>query len=256
MPLTRVNCGEMLISFTGGDAMTERNRKRMSLLDEVLDHRIALYALAAGAALAAVPLAQARVIFTPKDVITKFNSHDYNIDLNHDGMADLYLVSITEGCGSETDFCFQFLDAYPLGTSTGFVAITSGVDPSALQTGAIIGSQDAFTQNKTLVFSSGSGNYGGNFRGVSDRFLGVRFLISGQVHYGWVAFRRVSGNVARLGGWAYETEPNKAIVAGNRGESEDSAEMRAAQPTGLELLAMGYTAIAERQRRIIAPAQS
>jgi len=236
--------------------MVQVNRKGMGLLDEVLDHRIALYALAAGAALAAVTPAQAKVIFTPRDVVTKHGYYDYNIDLNHDGVADLYLEPITEGCGSETRFCFQFLDAYPLGASTGFVAATSGDDASALQTGAIIGSQDAFTQNKTLVFSSGSGNYGGNFRGVRDRFLGVRFLISDQVHYGWVAFRHVDGNVGFLSGWAYETEPNKAIIAGDRGVCVESAEIKAAQPTGLELLAMGHVAVAERQRRIAAQAQS
>jgi len=45
--------------------MPGRNRNAMSLLDEVLERRMLLYVLAAGATLAGVPSAQAKVVFTP-----------------------------------------------------------------------------------------------------------------------------------------------------------------------------------------------
>jgi hypothetical protein len=79
-------------------------------------------------------------------------------------------------------------------------------------------------------------------------------MINGEVHYGWVGFRSVSVVNSRLtavlGGWAYETEPNKPIVAGDEGEGMESNTMSSLRPTSLQLLAMGHTGIADRQRRI------
>ena len=51
-----------------------------------------------------------------------------------------------------------------------------------------------------------------------DRFLGVKFAIHGETHYGWI---RVTLNVAKVNGvsgtitaYAYETVANKKIKAG------------------------------------------
>jgi hypothetical protein len=70
-------------------------------------------------------------------------------------------------------------------------------------------------------------NYGRRFGGpwgnVADKFLGLRFGINGEPHYGWarltVDVRREGFPTirARLTGYAYETEPNKTILAGDQG---------------------------------------
>jgi hypothetical protein len=63
-------------------------------------------------------------------------------------------------------------------------------------------------------------NTGGQWLYTQHRYLGLQFMISGQVHYGWarVAVTRAPGStrpiVATLTGYAYETIPNKPIITG------------------------------------------
>jgi hypothetical protein len=88
----------------------------------------------------------------------------------------------------------------------------------------------------------------GDFAFVTDRFLGARFLFKGETHYSWIQFRSVGCLSAELGGWAYETVPNRPIRAGDRGQ-EDSATLCLAEPTSLELLAVGSVAMTDWRRR-------
>jgi hypothetical protein len=53
-------------------------------------------------------------------------------------------------------------------------------------------------------------------KGVKNRYLGFKFQINGRIHFGWsrlnVSFDR--GFTALLTGYAYETIPDKSIIAG------------------------------------------
>src|SRR6202044_3187819 len=64
---------------------------------------------------------------------------------------------------------------------------------------------------------SGSSNYG-QWSYTRHRYLGLKFIVSGQVHYGWarvaVTLDQNKEIVATLTGYAYETIPNKPIIAG------------------------------------------
>jgi hypothetical protein len=55
-----------------------------------------------------------------------------------------------------------------------------------------------------------------NGKGVKNHYLGLRFAINGKVHYGWARLTvSVSNGIyATLTGYAYETIPNKSIIAG------------------------------------------
>ena len=76
-------------------------------------------------------------------------------------------------------------------------------------------------------------------------------MIDGEIHYGWIGFRSTDLGVAKLAGWAYETEPNTPIIVGDRGAANSaSGGFQIAEPTSLQLLAMGHTAVADRQRRL------
>ncbi len=59
------------------------------------------------------------------------------------------------------------------------------------------------------------GDWGGN---PKNRYLGVRFLIHGQTHYGWVRLTIITEPgtswSATITAYAYETVANKAIKAG------------------------------------------
>ena len=63
-------------------------------------------------------------------------------------------------------------------------------------------------------------NTEGQWLDTKNRYLGLQFVINGQVHYGWarlnVTFppRPSRGIFAILTGYAYETDPNKPIITG------------------------------------------
>ena len=61
------------------------------------------------------------------------------------------------------------------------------------------------------------GQWANGGKGLKDRYLGFRFQITDQVHYGWARVSvAIKGKVftSTLTGYAYETIPNKGIIAG------------------------------------------
>ncbi|MEI6090609.1 MAG: T9SS type A sorting domain-containing protein [bacterium] len=53
--------------------------------------------------------------------------------------------------------------------------------------------------------------------GLSNRYLGIRFYLNGNYHYGWVAIEiPTTPNACTFKGYAYESEPNKPILAGQQ----------------------------------------
>jgi hypothetical protein len=73
-------------------------------------------------------------------------------------------------------------------------------------------------------------------KGVKNRYLGFKFKINGQFHYGWarlsVTTPSHSPYTATLTGYAYETTPNKGIVAGQEsGPAEVGDNINGTSPT-------------------------
>jgi hypothetical protein len=65
------------------------------------------------------------------------------------------------------------------------------------------------------------GPWVGKGKGVRNRYLGLKFVVHGKVHYGWARFsvtlahhRQYDDVSGTLTGYAYETVPNKPIIAG------------------------------------------
>ena len=98
----------------------------------------------------------------------------------------------------------------------------------------------------------GGSGHGGNWINVTNQYLGLKFEINGKTHYGWarLSVQAVYYTItATLTGYAYETIPNKPIIAGRtKGPDEissieqpTSAPFISAtlEPAGLGLLAMG-----------------
>jgi hypothetical protein len=93
----------------------------------------------------------------------------------------------------------------------------------------------------------------GQWKDVKNRYLGVRFKIKGRTHYGWarlnVAIANVEGGTATLTGYAYETIPDKPIVAGvTQGPDADqpvpaSLQSGSPKPASLGALARGAPAL-------------
>ena len=86
------------------------------------------------------------------------------------------------------------------------------------------------------------GQWVGKGSGVRNRYLGLKFVIHGKVHYGWARVsvtlghrRQYEDATGTVTGYAYETIPNKPIVAGKT----NGADVIVFQPDTLGTLARG-----------------
>jgi hypothetical protein len=230
--------------------MKPHRRKTANLSDSV-HHQLNSYALVAGAAgvgmLALTQPSQAKIVYTPAHITVPTNTL-VPLDLNHDGVNDL---SFTIGAAADS----SFLLAYNLRTNGVAGEVQDYRFAAALKPGANIdGGRKFLTGPKPDMLwgdwaSSGGGGSTGRWKNADDRYLGVKFSIKGNIHYGWVRLRvsRPSRIDAVITGYAYETIPGRAIIAGRTKGPNDGVEQSDAavlvvpthQSTTLGLLALG-----------------
>jgi hypothetical protein len=218
-----------------------------------LSRRLGSYALAAGAAgvaMAAVPAKQnsSNIVYTPANI--QFGSYDGGaraipIDLDHDGI---------------TDFGFLINNSIPGYSAQGNLSIfnapvgNAAITGQALNRGAIIGKNSGtFKQGRNLLAfehlsfarssnSSAHSRTYGAFANVTDKYLGVRFLINGEDHYGWVRFTVSSAQGSVTGtitGYAYNTVAGQSLKAGEPGTHSNAVDARPASLGALSLGAAG-----------------
>jgi hypothetical protein len=223
---------------------TSRKRQTGATLPKALDHRLLLYALAAGTAVAASPASHAEVVFTPSSAVFQ-GLGKFDIDLDNDGSTDVSLIA--KWTYYDTGNMIQAL--FASGKRPSDQIVTKRGYAAALTKNTPIGPGQPFRAFALMEtpFYRGSWNYWGGYG--KSRCLGIRFLIHGEVHYGWIGFRQVHNTpvAAKLFGYAYEAIPDKGILAGDTGTaaSFDSST----SPTSMEILATGHTAVNDRRLR-------
>ena len=227
-----------------------RPRRAASKLPESIHHQLNMYALAAGAAgvgmLALAQPAQARIIYTPADVtIGHGGVGQYNLDLDHDGITEFIVAN-----GYSCDYgCYYYLTVEPMGRNAVNVTGSLHLDP-ALHPGTRIGPHRSFTDYfkgvmVSAFYSTGRHFLGGHWINVRNRYLALRINVGGEIHYGWARFNvKVSRGVmlditARLTGYAYETIPNKPIIAGKTKGPDVVTAQPETVPGSLGRLALG-----------------
>jgi hypothetical protein len=223
-------------------ASTIASRSRqLAKVNPKLDKNLAAYMLAAGAAgvslLAAQP-AEAEVVYTPAEVAIGPRS-SIELDLNHDGVNDFLVSRWLYGDGSHLTIDQQ--------------AAANGIlgHGAALPAGVRIGPKGAFVGYASMasnVTISGESFSDGLWKNATNRYLGLKFSINGETHYGWARLTvTAKGSItATLTGYAYETVPNKPIMAGEMSgpvaaSTVDPKELLAPanQPATLGMLADG-----------------
>jgi len=238
---------------------SSRPRKKASIPDS-LHRQLNTYTLAATAAgvsvLALAVASEAEVVYTETHQVIHTGAPLY-IDLNHDGINDFLLRTNFYVGTSGTDIG---LSAEGYHNANNVVAgrrySSSGgyffSAASALPAGARIGPKGNFSLDFPFMAEehfkrvgdqySDLGAWAGEGNGVRDRYLGLKFVINGEVHYGWarlsvtLAHQRQMGDVSgTLTGYAYETVPDKPIIAGEI----DGPETTSVQPGSLGELALG-----------------
>jgi hypothetical protein len=223
-------------------------RKEAVNPSESFHQRLNAYALAASAAgVSLLALAQpsaAEIIYTRTHHVIG-NGGSYKLDLNHDGTTDLTIQNkYSHGCTTEgTCWTSETLKATLAGTNEVVYNVYGAV---AMKPGMRIGPGDAFKGGSEPMVKCANGLYPvGSWINVKNRYLGVKFKIKGQTHYGWgrltVQVQLPITITATLTGYAYETIPNKAIIAGKT-KGPDVIEVD--EPASLGRLAKGSTGLA------------
>lgn len=212
-----------------------------------ISRQVSQYSLAAAVAgvsmFALAQPAHGEVIVTKKTLAIPLGIAGVDIDLNNDGVTDFRLFA--------SYFSFS---GTSLHVSGGGVAGTFYA--SALARGAEIGPSAHFSSSVFERIERGTGGYlnhkfngkwGGN---VKNRYLGVRFVINGETHYGWIRLTvSIPSNprnfmTGTITGYAYETVANKPIKAGTSATATAPvhAQERQAGPS-LGMLAAGAEAM-------------
>jgi hypothetical protein len=219
--------------------------REASKVSESLQRQINAYALAAGAAgvgmLALVQPSEAKIVYTKTHQVIGTNGV-YLLDLNHDGVIDFLLVESGSPTFNGTRASNTLRARPALGNAVEGRSGSRRNLASALNHGARVGPGNRFKGNLygTLVatFATDLSNGPiGQWVNVTNRYLGLKFQIDGKTHYGWARMTvQLPGNFlinATLTGYAYETIPGKAILAGQtEGQADDAASSLGSLATG------------------------
>jgi len=197
---------------------SSRPPRTPSRLSDSVQQHLNAYALAASAAgvgvLALAQPAEAKIVYTKTHVVIDVNNRSYNLDLTHHGATNFgltYSYFCSFGC---------WFRLFAGGQTTNDREVGVWSQAAALQRGAQIGSKEQFTRSSfgSLVSLTQPGDTRGNWRNVTNRYLGLKFSLKDGTHYGWARMnvrvihqRFITGT---LTGYAYETIPNKPIIAG------------------------------------------
>lgn len=236
-----------------------------------LNRRIAQYSLSAGVAgvslLALVQPAAGEVLVTKKTIpipLTPIDMpHPVKISMANNGVDNFtfHLTNSPPNLGRSSSFRSLAL----VGATSNAAAIYQGYFIGPLPRGAKIGASAGFSPFESAVEQSLGDVSGRGFRGywggnLKDHYVGVRFSIAGQTHYGWIRLTVTTDPdphgpaiSATITGYAYETLPNKTILAGTAGAAgspeKPSADLQLAEKVqnlagpSLGMLARGADAL-------------
>jgi hypothetical protein len=129
------------------------------------------------------------------------------------------------------------------------LALGSQIGTNASQLWLPINGQVALVASRfcTYFFCYERGYWGDN----TPKYLGLRFSIHGEVHYGWarVSFKWKDYRApVKLEGYAYETTPNHPILAGKKTSFDSTSDLEESDPQAGSLGALARGAARARNR--------
>ncbi len=247
--------------------MPSRNKSRTPFtLSGSLNNRLNAYVIAAGAAgvtlIALAPALEAEVVYTSaNEIIGRQGS--YKLDLNHDGLIDYVIAEHAAHYNPYESFQILSLRAAAGNQANcpSSFCISGNTYAAALTLGMPIGNSQHrgwLGQGVPMALEDlkrgGSVYYAEGWVNVNDRYLGLRFQINGETHFGWARLTvKFHGGPpaqrtweAHLTGYAYETVAGKSLRAGQTNDSQEDESTSSAlsdSPGQLGALARGAEAI-------------
>jgi hypothetical protein len=240
---------------------SSRSSRTPVSLSESIHDQLNSYVLAATAAgvgmLALAQPAQGKIIYTSTHKTIRVHQR-YNLDLNHDGVSDFTIqLKTTHTRGTSFFSTLELLPRKNNAVAGGYLSTGCGARPSAfaLSRGVLVGSKQQFHGKPAVMAFAGTidgiSAYCGPWLNVKNRYLGLKFIIRGKTHFGWARLSVISTNIsitsATLTGYAFETIPNKPIIAGKTygpddisvGGPDAAVTQPTPEPATLGALAMG-----------------
>jgi hypothetical protein len=241
-------------------------------LSESTHHQLNMYATSATAAgvslLALAQPAAARIVYTAANIPIVQNGGLVVVDLNHDGIND-FEFSSTQACSNrkpEGRFCKSILQVAPA-QKANRVRVEGwgkyGLCADARPKGKVIGRANEFQPGYSRMimaafFGGLTSTPGGHYcpwTEVKQAYLGLKFVITGKIHFAWARIN-VSVTPVLITGYAYETVPGKRIVTGATMGPEEILEERdatltepARESASLGALAMGAPGLSIWRRK-------
>lgn len=236
-----------------------------SSLSNSCRRRLDAYSLAAGAAglglLALAPPVEGKIVYTPAN-LPLMNQQQVFFDLNHDGINDFSFYGQSISRRSVSTFFFR-LTVSPAQQGNAIWGVESHEHAScaaALPQGTRVGPKRPFQANRIVLLDWSGGPDGGTAycpltgkTGIA--YLGLKFEIKGQTHFGWARVKVLSifPYKVSLTGYAYETIANKPIVTGKtKGPGRSASLSQSApavintpvrKPATVGMLALGWPAL-------------
>lgn len=242
---------------------SSRPRKSANLSDSI-HQQLNRYALAASAVGAGVlcltRAAEAKVVYTPANVKIVQNAGMVRFDLNHDGIADFGFINSFSSASSSRGGRLRAMELRRANKIWGVYSSQNILCAAALPKGVKVGPKGQFQAYRRvgLVMAASDFHYKyGPWLHLKEAYLDLKFVVKGKTHFGWARVKLSVANqsiTATLTGYAYETIPGKAIVAGAT-KGPDDAEPTAAlsshapEPATLGALAVGAPGLSIWRRK-------
>jgi len=213
----------------------------------------ALGATAAGvAALAIVPSAAAEIVYTPihHQILPNRGGTGFSLDLTNHGAGDFLIVNFYSTTSA-------ILNVWVSPAHAGNEVFSNGVGyAAAIPAGVTVGSGGRFHPAQSWGMANDdfpSDNCQGPWKEARDKYLGLKFEINGEVHFGWarlsVTCFTTSAAKVLITGYAYETVAGASILTGDTGAAQERASSENPAPSfarraHLGLLALGSSGMA------------
>lgn len=189
--------------------------------------KLKAYSAMAAALTAGTAALNAEVVYTDIDDVTIGLGEAFELDIDGDGTMDfIFAASSLTGSNGTWSFASGFGSVSSLGIGGPSNQMVGTVGPyypyaSDLNAGDLIDAAQSFLSypslgNVAVIASNFYGSTYGNFPGQGPKFLGVKFDIGGDLHYGWVRLESDIDDVyVTIMDFAYENTADAGIEAGS-----------------------------------------